>query len=154
MAPALALLQTSTTKAGGFFIGILAILAPLKATIIVVWLLIVLDIITGMIASYKKKEPITSKKFSRVLTKMLSYLILIIASFVADEFIFTYLETHWISRIIASAITIGELISIIENANVMVGGKFIKILKILIKNGLSKASLSESFELNDKDKKD
>lgn len=107
-------------------ISILAILAPIKMVIIMTLVLVVVDLITGVIAAVKRKEPITSAGFRRTTVKILVYELVVILGFLAE----TYLtgSVIAISKIISSFIGLTELTSIAENLSDITGQPILKIL--------------------------
>ena len=102
---------------GSLAIAALAVLAPIKAVLIVTFLLVLADLITGVWAAVKTKQSITSAGFRRTLVKMFIYEILVITGFLVE----TYLTGNSvpISKLITSFIGLTETLSIIENLNII-----------------------------------
>ena len=102
---------------GSLAIAALAVLTPIKAVLIVTFLLVLADLITGVWAAVKTKQSITSAGFRRTLVKMFIYEILVITGFLVE----TYLTGNSvpISKLITSFIGLTETLSIIENLNII-----------------------------------
>lgn len=107
-------------------LSLLSVFAPIKGIMLTAFVLVVVDLITGLIAAYKRKEAITSAAFSRTTVKTMVYMVAIMTGFLAE----TYLTgpDMKISNIITSYIGFTEVISIIENLNTVSGGSFMKSL--------------------------
>ena len=112
-------------------LAILAILAPIQASILAVGFLIMADLITGLAAAYKKGESIKSERLKNTAVKMLVYNLLLMSSFIAE----TYL-TPWIpfTNITLSFLAIVELKSLGENFHNITGINFIIYLKSYLNN--------------------
>lgn len=115
-------------------LAILAILAPIQASILAVGFLIVADLITGIAAAYKKGESIKSERLKNTAVKMLVYNLLLMSSFIAE----TYL-TPWIpfTNITLSFLAIVEVKSLGENFHNITGINFIIYLKSYLNNKLN-----------------
>jgi len=115
-------------------LAILAILAPIQASILAVGFLIVADLITGIAAAYKKGESIKSQRLKNTAVKMLVYNLLLMSSFIAE----TYL-TPWIpfTNITLSFLAIVEVKSLGENFHNITGINFIIYLKSYLNNKLN-----------------
>ena len=64
-----------------------AFVLPIKPLIILVGLLIVLDTISGVYKAIKTKEKISSKKLSRVISKMLLYQCGLITFYILEKYL-------------------------------------------------------------------
>jgi len=119
------------TKIG---LAILAILAPIQTAILGVGFLIVADLITGIVASYKRGEPIRSERLKNTAVKMLVYNLLLTSSFIAE----TYL-TPWIpfTNVALSFLAIIEVKSLGENFQSITGISFVTYLKSYLNNKLN-----------------
>ncbi len=115
-------------------LAILAILAPIQASILAVGFLIVADLITGIAAAYKRGESIKSQRLKNTAVKMLVYNLLLMSSFIAE----TYL-TPWIpfTNITLSFLAIVEVKSLGENFHNITGINFIIYLKSYLNNKLN-----------------
>lgn len=107
---------------------ILSVLAPIKAVIISVGILIVADLITGIWAAIKRKEKIKSSVMRRTVSKMCIYQLAVICGFLLETFLLA--NAFPVSKIVAGVIGMVEFKSILENSNSIVGGDVFKsILK-------------------------
>lgn len=117
---------------------ILAFLLPIKMLIVLVGLMIVLDTITGLWKAKKTKEKITSKKLSRVISKMVLYQVALITFFILDKFIFGELVgaftsiPHLLTKVVAVFFVGVELISINENVNGIYGFNLFKMFRNML----------------------
>ena len=114
----------------GLVISALSVLAPIKAVLITVGILIFADMITGILAARKRGEQITSAKIRNSVTKCLVYQSAVITGFLVQ----TYLLQGFIPivNIVASLIGLTELTSFYENLNTIKGGNiFKKIIELL-----------------------
>lgn len=105
---------------------LLAILAPIKAVMITVGVLIFVDLISGTWAAKKRNEPITSAAFRRTLSKMLIYQVAVISGFLVEHYILQ--GDIPVSKIIAGFIGLVELKSVLENGNTILGTDVFKAL--------------------------
>lgn len=113
-------------KIKAFSLAILAVFAPIKPIMLTAFVMVVVDLITGLIAARKKGEAITSAAFSRTLIKTAVYMTAIMMGFLTE----TYLTGDMLpaSKIITSYIGMTELLSLVENLNVISGGSLMKSL--------------------------
>lgn len=100
-------------------ITIIAILAPIQALLASVGFLIICDAITGVWASLKRKEKITSAGLRRTVSKMLLFQLAVITGFIVEQYVIS--NTIPIAKIVATAITFSELTSILENTAQITG---------------------------------
>lgn len=103
------------------FVGIFA---PAKELFIAAFLLILADLITGIWAAVKQKQPITSAAIRRTVSKLVIYNIGIGAGFLVQHYMMKDLIP--VSSIISSAIGFTELKSILENLDKINGGNLLK----------------------------
>lgn len=103
-----------------------------------VGLLIILDLISGIWASYKKKKKITSAAMSRTVAKMFLYNMCIISGFFMEKYL---LEAAIpVSKIVAGVIGMVEFKSLLENTNIVLGVDLTQeILNKLSSKNLAKA---------------
>tara|TARA_R110000737_G_scaffold56080_3_gene80123 strand:- start:665 stop:1048 length:384 start_codon:yes stop_codon:yes gene_type:complete len=115
-------------------LSVLAILAPIQTAILGVGFLIVADLITGIVAAYKRGEPIRSERLKNTAVKMLVYNLLLTSSFIAE----TYL-TPWIpfTNVALSFLAIIEVKSLGENFQSITGISFVTYLKSYLNNKLN-----------------
>lgn len=114
----------------GLLVAALAALAPIKAVMITVGFLIFADLVTGVWAAHKRGEKISSAALRRTISKIVIYQLAVISGFLV--------ETHLIEsfmpicKIVAGAIGMVELTSMLENSNSIVGGNiFSSVVKKL-----------------------
>jgi len=97
----------------------MAALAPIKAVMITVGILIIADALTGMYAAHKRGEKLSSAAMRRTLSKMMVYQSVVICGFLLESNILDNLIP--VAKIVAGAIGMVEFKSILENANSIVG---------------------------------
>lgn len=107
-------------------LAIMAILAPIKAVLITVGVLIVADLIFGIWAAVKKGEEITSRKMSATISKALVYQVAVITAFLVER----YLMEGFIpvTKIVSSMIGIVEIKSLYENCGIILGQPIFKLI--------------------------
>lgn len=110
----------------GLLLSTAAVLAPIKMVLLVTGILIFADLVTGVIAAKKRKEPITSAGLRRTITKVAIYNTAIILGFLAE----TYMLEGFlpISKIASSLIALVECKSLYENLDEIHGGGLFKDL--------------------------
>lgn len=100
-------------------VAIAGVLAPAKALLISVGILIIADLVTGVWAALKRKEEIKSSALRRTISKLVVYQIAVISGFLVETYM---LENIFpVSKVVASVIGLVELKSILENANSILG---------------------------------
>lgn len=95
---------------------IVSFLAPMSKVIFAVLFLIFVDLVTGLIASFKEKQPITSSGLSRTIAKVFIYMTTIVLAYVCN----TYLMQDFgfpVESIVSGFIALTEMKSILENMN-------------------------------------
>lgn len=102
----------------------MAALAPIKAVMITVGILIIADALTGMYAAHKRGEKLSSAAMRRTLSKMMVYQGVVICGFLLESNILDNLVP--VAKICAGAIGMVEFKSILENANSIVGTNIFK----------------------------
>lgn len=107
-------------------LSVAALFAPAKELFIATGILIIADLLTGVYAAYKTKQPITSAGFRRTITKMLVYNVAIGSGFLVQKYMMGDLVP--VSNIISSVIGLTELKSILENADKISGGSVMKMI--------------------------
>lgn len=94
-------------------ISLLAIFAPEKAAILTALALIFVDLITGVWAAVKQKQPITSAGFKMTIYKVVFYELAICLGYLAQTYLTgTVLP---VCSLITSVIGLTEMTSILEN---------------------------------------
>lgn len=126
-----ALFATPKGLAASFIAGGIAYLAPIGMVVFVICIFVIVDFITGILASRKLSIPIRSKNMRATVTKFLCYFIIIVLAFFIQKEIIKY-EWFEIMNIVAGLITLAEFKSITENMEVLTGNKiFTRIFKTI-----------------------
>lgn len=103
-----------------------AVFAPVQGMITACFVLIAVDLITGLTAARKQKLPITSSGLRRTLVKLFVYEAAIMLGFVAQQYLTG--PSIPITNIIGGYVGLTELLSSIENLNVISGTDLLKAL--------------------------
>jgi len=114
------------------FIALSLLLAPIKPALATAFLLVMVDLVTGLMAARKRKEKITSLGLRRTISKLFIYELLIILSFLTE----THLTGDLIPlvKLFAGFVGITELKSVMENLDAISGEPIIsKIVDKLTK---------------------
>lgn len=132
-------LPESPVKIGALITATIAVFAPIQTVLLTAMVLLTADLITGVLAAYKRGEKISSAGFGRTIAKAFVFQAVIMLGFLTE----TYLTGASIPvcKIITSYIGLTELTSIVENMNSISGGSLLKAL-------LAKLS-SKNLENND-----
>jgi len=109
-----------------FFIMTLALLTPIKPMLIACGFLIFCDMITGILASRKRKERIKSSEMRRSISKFLVYQITIISAFILEIYMLDGLVP--VSKVVAGVIGMVEFTSILENTSTIAGTDIVKLV--------------------------
>jgi hypothetical protein len=99
----------------------IAILSPVRPVMIAAMILILLDFVTGIWASIKKKVPITSFGMRRTIVKAFAYQGAIVFGFVMETYLLSDIPSV---KVIGGLIAITECKSFFENVNVISGVDF------------------------------
>lgn len=113
-------------KYGALF---LIYLAPIDNYLYCVYILLFLDLFTGIYKSKRKNIPITSKKLRTTIVKYLFYSIAIYVGFEIDVKIIEATNDYYLSRLVAGSIALTELYSILENISVITGTDILTLIK-------------------------
>lgn len=103
-----------------------AVLAPIHAVIITVFVLVIADMITGIWAAKKQGQEVNSASMRRSVSKLFIFEVVIIAAFLVEQFLIGGLFPA--TKIVAGAIGLVELKSILENANIIAGEDIFKMV--------------------------
>ena len=159
---------TTIKPIGVILIAILAFFAPVAGIVHGILILIALDLITGVMAYFKKHNlsfcmwkakcwrPITSHGLGQTLSKTIVYLILIITGFIIDTLILPG-GGQLITKILSGAVALRELKSLVENGEIILGGGIIAFIKAVANKGFKGAMsemLKENEDIPQKDGKD
>lgn len=107
-----------TSNVGGLAAFMISFFTPIFPAMIAAGALIGIDTLTGIMKSKKKGMPITSRKLSAVLTKMLLYQVLIISAHLSEVYMVAELP---FVKLVLGAIALVEFKSILENASSYLG---------------------------------
>lgn len=91
----------------------MAVLAPIEASMFATGFLVILDMILGILAAKKRKEPITSAALRRTVSKMCIYQVTIFTGYLIDHYI--AFDSLAMVRIIGGIVGSVELKSVVEN---------------------------------------
>jgi phage-related holin len=104
----------------------LAALAPIHAMIISIFVVVLVDFITGIMAAYKLGEKITSAGFRRTVSKLAIYQLALISGYLIE--VHLMYDVFPIVKIIGGVVGLVELTSILENCNIVYGGNLFRAL--------------------------
>lgn len=117
-------------------LSVMAVFAPIKAVLATVLCLVLVDLITGCMAAYKRGEQITSAGLGRTVLKIFLYEIAIMFGYLAEHYLTGPLLP--MSNIISSFISLNECTSVLENLNQISGDNLFKKLLNSLKSGSGK----------------
>ena len=101
-----------------------AFLSPIATVTAACGFLVMLDLFTGMWASWKRGQRITSDRFGKTLSKTIVYLLAILAAFVAETFVLGGVLP--LVKVVSGLIASTELLSAYENLSSISGVDFAK----------------------------
>lgn len=107
-------------------LALFALFSPLQATLWATFCLVVLDLITGVLAAHKRKEPIESNKLKKTVVKLLVYQLTIIVSYVTMLYLTG--QDIPILKIVTSIIGLTELRSVLENLTVITNNNIFRAI--------------------------
>jgi hypothetical protein len=110
----------------GLLLSTIAVLAPIKAVMIVVGVLIVVDFVTGYLAARKRGEKFTSAKFRNSITKCLIYQTAVITGFLVERYMMDGVIP--VSKIVSGLIASVEFTSVLENLDTIHGSSIFKTI--------------------------
>lgn len=105
-------------------IALAAVFAPAKGMLLTALALIIMDLVLGVWASKKQSIPITSAAFGRTVTKLLVYEVAIALAFLAQHYLMN--DVIPAASIVASFVGMTELMSCMENLNIIGGGDLLR----------------------------
>lgn len=131
---------------------ILAFFIPLAPLVITVGLCITIDTIFGVIRAKKVNEKITSRRLSKLVSKMLLYQLTLLTVFVLEKFIlgdfiiyFTAINL-FLSKLVACVLCFVELKSIHESFEIISGTNLWNTFKnLLIRVGKTKDDINDAI---------
>lgn len=110
-----------------------AFLAPIATVIFAVLFLIFVDMITGILASIKEKQRITSSAMSRTIAKTFVYCTTIIVTYVTHKYLLVGFDFP-IESIVSGFIALTEMKSILENMDRISHTSVLKDLILIFSN--------------------
>ena len=115
-------------------IAVISLLAPLQESIIAIGFLITVDLVMGLIASYRNNIALTSSRLKNTAVKMLVYNLLLISSFVCESFLIPFIP---MTKIALAFLGTVEITSLGESFQKITGISFIKYVKTYINERLN-----------------
>ena len=115
-------------------IAVVSLLAPLQESIIAIGFLIAVDLVMGLIASYRNNIALTSSRLKNTAVKMLVYNLLLISSFVCESFLIPFIP---MTKIALAFLGTVEITSLGESFQKITGISFIKYVKTYINERLN-----------------
>lgn len=100
-------------------LSIIAVFVPIQPMLIASLVLAIVDMIFGIGAAIKQKQPITSKALARTIGKVFLYEVALMVSFVAETYLLQGIMP--VTKIVAGFIGAVELKSIFENLDIING---------------------------------
>lgn len=110
-----------------------AFLAPIATVIFAVLFLIFVDLITGILASLKEKQQITSSAMSRTIAKTFVYCTTIIVTYVVHKYLLVGFDFP-VESIVSGFIALTEMKSILENMDRISNQSVLKDLILIFSN--------------------
>lgn len=108
------------------FLAVALIFMPIKATLVCVMFLTMVDLISGVIAAKKRGEKITSSGLKRTIIKTVVYEITVMLGFLTEKYMTG--DALPVVKVLAGLIGITELKSVLENLEDITGMPVIKLL--------------------------
>lgn len=100
-------------------LSVLAFVLPIKPLLIGSMVMVLLDCLTGIMAARKRGEKITAAGLRRTVTKLAVYTLAIVSGSVAEKMLLDALVP--VAKLVAGAIGIVEIKSVLENAQTVLG---------------------------------
>ena len=107
-------------------VTLVAVLAPLRAQLITAFVLVMIDLFTGIWAAVKRKEKITSAGLGRTVAKVAIYQSSLLTAFLAQTFLIG--DALPVLSIVSAFIGVTELKSVLENLSAASGQDLFKLL--------------------------
>lgn len=113
-------------KLSALLMSVALVFAPVKATLITVMVLTVVDLISGIMASRKEGKKITSSGLKRTIIKTTVYELVIMLGFLTEQYMTG--DAVPVVKILAGFIGITELKSVMENLERISGMPMVRLL--------------------------
>lgn len=107
-----------STKLKIWGVAVVAVFAPIRGILIASLVLVAGDLVTGIWAAIKKKQPITSSGLRKTAAKALVYELAVILGYVAEKYLLPELP---VTKLLGALIAATELKSIDENFKRILG---------------------------------
>ncbi len=114
---------------------ILVFLAPIRETMVATMFLLLMDLAVGIWASLKRGDKFSSAKLSRTCTKLVSYQLALITSFVVETYM---LEVLPLVKATAGLIATTEILSVFESISSISGVPVRDAIKSLLDRSANK----------------
>lgn len=105
-------------------ISIIAVFAPVKAALVTVLILTIVDLITGVVAARKRGERISSAQLRRTISKIVIYELAMCVGFLAEHYLMS--DALPVLKLISGMIGLVETKSIFENLDSIGGNNLLK----------------------------
>jgi len=149
-----------TTKLNNYSMQLIAIVSsffmPISGILILIGLSVILDTITGVWKARKLKTPVTSRKLSAIISKILLYevtvmLFYLIDYFILNDIVLTFFSVELMTtKILALVLVSIEVISMNENVKSVNGTDIWKSLKNLFARAKEVTQDFKDINANDK----
>lgn len=126
----------ATAAAGAF----LSFMAPVWPFVFMAFVLVIVDMVTGVRAAKKRGEKIKSRGLYRGIEKFVLYFLAIT---VAQQMQVTFFEVVPVTQVVAFGICVTEFFSMVENVETVTGVNILRRLKKIIP-GLTEEDKSDS----------
>jgi hypothetical protein len=103
-------------------LSVISVFAPIKSLLITTAVLIGVDLVTGIMAAKRQQVPITSSGLRRSVSKLFVYNVAIMTAFLAETYVSDVLP---IMKLMASLVSMTEILSIYENLNIISGNNLL-----------------------------
>jgi phage-related holin len=110
--------------------GIMIFMAPVQASVITVFALVLVDLVFGLMAAAKKGEKIESRKLAHTPVKLLVYFGTIVVVYAADTHIGLGVPA---TKIVTGIIGATEILSLLEKAETLTGAPVFAKLREMLK---------------------
>lgn len=117
---------------GVIAISILSLFAPIKPMAIASLAIVFLDLISGLLAARKQKQPITSSGLKQTIIKAFVYEFALILAFIVQTYLMQ--NSMPLTNLVATLIGCTELKSVAENLEIISGQPFLTSLIQIISN--------------------
>lgn len=111
--------------AEALILTIVSIFAPIQQLLITTAVLISIDLISGVVAAKKRKEPVTSAGLRRTISKLFIYELALMLAYITEKYLSDALP---FVKMVTTMVSVVELKSILENLNYISGQDLLKSL--------------------------